>query len=32
MLKNFILKFRASVDAFVRKHIVDDEKNLWPNC
>ncbi|HTM67923.1 MAG TPA: hypothetical protein VL426_01350 [Candidatus Binatia bacterium] len=30
MLKTLILRIRASLDRFVRNHIVDDEENIWP--
>lgn len=30
-MKNLIARIRAALDKFVRKHIVDDAHNLWPD-
>ena len=31
MIKNIFSSLRAAFDSFVKKHIVDDEENLWPD-
>ena len=31
MIKILISRIRTSLNTFIKKHIVDDEHNIWPN-
>ena len=31
MIKTLFSRIRLSLNTFIKKHIVDDETNIWPN-